>query len=346
MRLIGATGLAAILVAGVPPLLSAKPISLSAEQVANLSLQTQSAEPVDVAPLGSFPGTLTPTLQGRQMAAAPFAGLVQSVRVVEGDQVRAGQVLATLYSPEAVRISGDLGQSEVAYRSALASARRTRTLADEGILPVARAEEVEAQAAALGVQVRMNRQLLGGGAGGAFTLRAPISGRVSRVDLKPGEGVDAMSGGIVIDSSDALWVEVRLSASKASSVKVGDLVAIDNVETRGKVIAVGRAVDPKTRTVLLRAEVAGLADRFPGEMVNVTLLARVKEPTVALPRDAISRNGDTSQVFIAEGNRYTARAVEVVGYDGGKAYVTGLSGKDVVVTSGVSQLKALSERQG
>lgn len=327
----------------VPGAALSAPLKLAPAQEKAMGLTFARAEPTTQAPLASLAASVTPPMNGRKIVAAPFAGMVMEVRVLEGQSVRAGAPLATLFSRDALSVSSELAQARAELNVAAAAARRTRTLAEEGIVAGARAEEAEARAAQARAMVNERQRLMsvagGGGARpGEYVLRAPIAGKVARLDLQPGGAVEAMAMAAVIDRDDRLWLEARLPPALLGQVVVGAPVRVGQVD--GKVIAVGSSIDPRTRSVVLRAEIGAGSGLVPGRTTNMTVMGPAPSGAVAVPKAALTQSGGRDVVFVRGPQGYLAQPVTVVGAAGDRAVVQGLSAGTTVVTSGVIQLKS------
>lgn len=322
-------------------------IQLSPAQERNMGVRAVAVTAATETPLATLPATAAPPLNGRVVASAPFAGTVVRVDVLEGQSVKAGQRLAVLFSQEALRVSSDLAQAQAEVRAAEAAAKRTRTLAQEGIIAGARAEEAEARAAQARALANENRRLLSSAGGptgrpGEYALRAPIAGRVSQLNLQPGGGLEAMAPAVVIDRDDRLWVEARLPASLIGKVAIGNAVEVAGV--RGRVIAAGSAIDPRTRSAVLRAELPAGSGLVPGRATSVTVMGEAPASSVALPRAGVTRIDGRDAVFVKTSNGYRPQFVTVQGMSDTVAVVTGLKPGAVVAGAGVSQLKAAAGR--
>lgn len=311
-----------------------------------MGLRTAVASPVSEAPVATLSATAAPAMNGRMVAAAPFAGTVLRVDVLEGQEVRAGQALALLFSQDALRVGAELAQAEAELHAADAASRRARTLAAEGIIAGARAEEASARAGQARALVSEKRRLLsatgGGGRAGEYVLRAPIAGRVSQLNLQPGAGVEAMAPAVVIDRGGQTWLEARLPAPQAGRVKVG--AAVEAEGRRGRVVAVGSAIDARTRSVILRAELPPEADVVPGRAVWMTVYAKAPPGAVSVPRTAVVAVDGRDTVFARTAAGFQPVPVALVGQSSTAAVVTGLRPGIPVATAGVSQLKAAAGR--
>ena len=104
------------LAAATTPSLAAKPLALSAAQEAAMGVVLATAKPASSAPLAAAPATVTPPLNGRRVVSSPFAGTVSRVHVLEGQTVKGGAPLVTLFSRDVLTISSELAQSQAELR--------------------------------------------------------------------------------------------------------------------------------------------------------------------------------------------------------------------------------------
>ncbi|PZR33218.1 efflux RND transporter periplasmic adaptor subunit [Caulobacter segnis] len=320
--------------------LAAAPVTLSAAQEKAMGIVLAVAKPTSEAPVAALPGVVTPPLNGRRVVAAPFAGTVMRVHVLEGQTVRAGAPLVTLFSRDALSVSSELVQNQAELRVAEASARRLQQLASEGVIAGARAEEAQARLAQARAMVNERRRLLSGAGGtsGEYVLRAPTAGRVAALTAQPGGGLDAMAPAVTLDSADRLWVEARVSPEIARKLKVGYPVRVGDVG--GRIVALGGSIDPKTRSLPLRAELNTGAGLAPGQTVNVIVLSPAPAGAQVIPRGALVQDTSGARVFVKAAAGYEARPVTVLGAAGAEAAVTGLASGARVAASGAAQLKS------
>jgi cobalt-zinc-cadmium efflux system membrane fusion protein len=328
------------LVAAAPAIADPVGLSLTPTQIRGMGLIESPAVATREAPVASVACTVTPPLNGRAVASSPFAGKVVRIHVLEGQMVRAGQTLATIYSPDMVRIHSELLRASAQLGAANAAAQRTRLLANEGIVALARAEEADARATEARALVSEQKKLIGtaGGSGGVFELRAPMGGRVAQIALQPGAPVDAMGSAVVIDSTDRIWVEARLPVDLVGRVHTGDPVEVGGF--RGRVVAVAGTLDPRTHSAVLRAELDRNARLAFGQTATLNVMSRVPDAAVSVPRASVTRIGGRDTIMVRRGLRYVPVAVTVIGSSADRVVVSGLPARTLVVTAGVSQLKA------
>src|SRR5690606_38022834 len=108
----------------------------------------------------TLPGVVTPPPQGRVAVTAPFAGVVRQSLVMEGQSVAKGQRLAVVQSREVLSLGADLARARARLGVARQAATRSETLAREGVIAGARAEEAAAALREAEVEVSEKTRLL------------------------------------------------------------------------------------------------------------------------------------------------------------------------------------------
>jgi membrane fusion protein, heavy metal efflux system len=326
----------------------AKDVQLSAGQLKNLGIETAAVQAASERPVVALPALVGPARDSRVVVVAPFPGTVTGLMVLEGESVARGARLATVFSRDLLSVQSQLAQLQAELAVATAAADRTRLLASEGIVAGARAQEAEARASALRAQLEEQRQILAvapadAARAGSYVLTAPAAGRIASIDIEPGARVDAMESTIVIDKSDRLWLEAQLPADLVGQIKPGTVAAV--AAARGKVIAAGMTVDPRTRSVILRAEFPASSGLVPGSAVTMTLLVPAPGDTLSVPTAALARVRTEDTLFVETQSGFQSVKVNVLGRNSETAAVTGtLKPGQRVAVAGLSELKVLVEQ--
>lgn len=332
-----------------PPLAAtagAAPITLTAAQQGNLGIRTVALSEAAEQPLIVLPATVAPPPNATVAIAASFAGTVTHLAVVEGQTVAAGQPLATLFSHDMLASQSALRQAEAEETAAEAEAGRVRQLVEDGIAAGARLDEAaaraaRARAAAAELRHRVNKARPVRAEPGSYELSATIAGRVARIDVTVGGAVNAMGTAFLIDRTDRLWLEAKLPAALASSVKTG--MTVEAAGQRGRVVAVGSRLDPATRSLVLRADIPGHPALLAGQAVSMTIHTPATPGSFTVPQAAVTRIAGQDSVFVAYKDGFAAVPVRISGRGAQTLAVTGaLKPGDRVVTAGVSELKVLA----
>ena len=325
------------------------PDRLSAQQLRRLGIETVSAEAATDVPLGTVSATISLPPDAQVAVTAPFDGAIIRLHVIQGQQVSAGQALATVKSREPLQYGAELARAQARLGLAEASAARTRQLVDEGIVAGTRADEMNAAIRVARTDVAENARILrqaGASPTGKVTLRAPISGRVAAMTAQVGGPVMATSAPFVIESSTAFTLDLQLPERLAGQVRPGMRVAVPSTgtmpELSGSILSVGSSLDPATRSIIAKARIDGAPPLVAGKSVMVVIHHDSAQPGVSVPSRAMTTIDGKPHVLLQTGKGFAPRAVRVAGQSADRTILSaGLKPGDKVAVSGLSELKML-----
>ncbi|WP_345062716.1 efflux RND transporter periplasmic adaptor subunit [Acidovorax lacteus] len=299
------------------------------------------------------------TMSARATAVvrARVSGELVALRFQEGDEVRAGQLLAEIdprsYQAALAQAEGVLRRDQALLRNAQLDLKRYQELQERDAIA---GQQVDAQAslvrqlegtvAADQAQVDAARLQLG------YTkVVAPFAGRLGLRQADLGNVVGPTdANGIVsinqvrpIDASFAVpevhlpQMRKRLAAGDELPVELWDR-DFRQLLGRGRVVALDNAVDVATGTVKVKAAVAN-EDRalYPNQFVNVRLQVNRLESVLTVPATAVQNQ---SVYVVQDDNTVTQRRLRVGVTDGDRVSVEGdLREGDRVVTDGIDRLR-------
>ncbi len=283
-------------------------------------------------------GTVTPRPGRFAELAAPGPTRVARILVVPGQRVAEGD---TLIEFERAPFDAAAQSAATALETAQRTYARAVRLVQAGILPQKDSDQAAselAQAQVAAITARRAQQLA--------TLRAPLSGVVTRMSAVLGASVDATQPLVQIADPGALDVVFNVSPAEAAQLRDGDSVAVTVGEGAtgeplgpGAVTGVAAAVDSLTRAVAVRVRL-----RRPerplriGESVFGRLVTAVEPHAVTVPVAALvpAAGGEGFQVFVVDSERVAhVRPVTVGGRSETVAEIAfGLQAGEVVVTNG------------
>ncbi len=323
-------------------------IALSPAQRQKLAITLASAQPASELPFGTVPALVSLPPEARVAVTSPYGGTVTRIFVIEGQQVRAGQPLATVQASDSIQYSAALARARAELPVAEAQAKRLEQLSREGIIAPARADEARAAAAAARANVTENARLLGiahAGGNGTITLSAPITGRVAKVGVQTGAGLTNADAPFIVENVTALRLDLQIPERLAGQVQtgMGVIVEQDGKQAQGRVLSVGQSLDPATRSITARASLDKGITLVPGKAVMATLAGSQKGSGVAVPETAVAHIEDADYVFVTAPQGFARVKVVVAGRSGGKAFLSaGLKAGQQVTASSVAELKALA----
>lgn len=251
------------------------------------------------------------------------AGYIEKLYVnYTGQQVRRGQPLLSIYSPELLATQRELLRAkEIAgrfSRSALPEVRR----GGEELLEAAR-QRLELLDVPPDFVSRLEST---GEAQRAVTLTAPVSGFVTGKEIFEGQEVQPGLDVLTLTDLSRVWIEAELYEYESRSLRLGEKATVSlpydpGVRLTGHVAFVYPVLDPQTRTIKVRLEFPnpGLALK-PGMYVDVTPDLETSEGVV-IPDSAILDTGVRQVVFVERGGTFEPREVRVGNRGGAQALV-------------------------
>lgn len=293
----------------------------------------------------NLPGTLQPLHEA--VIYARSAGYVRHWYADIGARVNAGQLLATIESPE-VDLQVQEAQAQLKQATATLSLARSdldrwKSLARDSAVSRQELDQktaaYEASAATANAQ-RANVQRLTSVQGFSRVI-APFAGVVTarNVDVgalvSPGtSGAGTGGAGLFrVSQTDTMRVYLNVPQSLVASIHVGQPAKVSLAERRdhvfdGRVVRTSNALDPGTRTLLVEVDVAN-KDRslLAGSFVQVGLATTAAQAPIVVPANALLVNADGTQVIVVDNHNVAHYHKVTVGRDYG-ATVEILSGVD------------------
>ncbi len=179
------------------------------------------------------------------------------------------------------------------------------------------------------------------------SLRAPFTAEVIVRNATIGEVVDPNKILFTVADLSTVWVRADFPEQQAGRLKTGLPVevrvsAYPDTIFRGAITYVGAVIDPATRTVTARADVANPDGQLRPEMFAEVTLVTDEQSVLSVPRAAVQQVGSRTVAFVVRGpRRFESREVTL-----GQAsseyiqVVAGLTSGDEVVTEGSYALKS------
>ena len=300
-----------------------------------------------------LPARLTWNESRTQRIYPAFAGRVTAIRADVGQTVKVGAVLAQMASPDFGQAQADAARASVDAQLTQKSLARQKELLAAGVIARKDFEQAEADAARAQTEVAraQARTKLYGGASSVnqqLGLVSTISGIVVERNLNPGQELRPDQSGVgvpalfVVSDPTSLWVQIDARERDVASLKVGsqfDLIVptLPNEKFVGKVLASSDAIDPTTRTIKVRGEVANPDRRLKAEMLASARLERHLGGGLVIPASSVVLRGTQHTVYVQSGvGIFEPREVRLSYQDSKQAVVArGLEAGDKVVSENV-----------
>ena len=174
-----------------------------------------------------------------------------------------------------------------------------------------------------------------------FSLNSPIDGIVVERNATVGASVGTDANVFKIMDLSRVWIDANVFEKDLQQVRPGQEVkltvpAFPGSTFSGKVILINSVVDPDTRTVKVRTEVANPDGRLKPDMfANVQIVTALNRTAISIPQSAVLNDEGKTVVFIADGNGYKKRQVQPGIQNNDRVeIIDGLAAGDKVVVKG------------
>jgi RND family efflux transporter MFP subunit len=333
-------------------------ITLSDAQRRALGVKLGTVEPVTGSISTPFPARVVVPNDQLRVVSTPLSGLLESLRVAEGQLVHQGDVLAVVQSPDLLEAQRAYVEALSRHQLAESNFKRDRQLYEEGIIAERRYLESRARYQEARTDLEQRRQILELAGmdepalkrlaetrrlSGRLEVRSPLDGVVLQQMATPGQRLEALDPIYKVGQLHPLWLEIHVPLDRLQGVEPGSPVRVLDPAVDAKVITVGRMVHAEDQGVLVRAEVReGSSLLFPGQFVKVELLRPRAAGGFRVPRGALVRRDGRTWVFVSRGDEIVPTPVEVVAEESRSVVVRGaLRPGDRVVSHGTSAVKAI-----
>jgi cobalt-zinc-cadmium efflux system membrane fusion protein len=342
---------------------------------ARLSLEAVERGRIEIGAVStqSFPQTLeVPGRLALNEDAAARVGTIVTGRVTRvlatvGDYVKKGQALIYIHSHELLDARANAAKARAALtekEKALAYARAELDRADRLLAAkaVSRREQAHAAAnvAAATAELEQARAELSRASEWLehlsaphdshddIVVYAPINGVVLKRDVTLGTVVNEASDLMIIANLDTLWAIAEAPQHQAASVRAGQQAEIristfgDRLFT-GRVIHIGAALNPETRTAQVRCLVNNpRGDLRPEMYATISIASEAAQQVLAAPSDAVIEMQGERVAFVAlEPGLFEKRTVQTGRERNGMIEITGgLKPDERIVTRGCFFIKS------
>jgi RND family efflux transporter MFP subunit len=282
--------------------------------------------------------------------------IVREVHVLEGQDVRAGQLLFTL-DQRSDTSNVDKARAQVARdRADLTEAentlRRNQELAAKNFVSQAVVDTARSKVEALRSTLQADEAASRSSdiALGNNRITASIDGRIGAINVHAGSlAQPAGAPMLTISQLDPITVTFALperelavllaSYPKGDAPVTAQLAGERRVD--GQLVFIDSASDPQSGTIKMKARFPNEQRlMWPGTFVNVSLVSRTLPQAVVIPAQAIVTGPDEKFVYLVKpDSTVAAQKVAVVNIDQGEAAVTGLQPGARIVVEGTQNLR-------
>jgi membrane fusion protein, multidrug efflux system len=282
------------------------------------------------------------TAEDIQQATSKMPGTLERVLVKTGDNVRKGQLLATMDDQV---MQKSMAQMETQLRFAEDLYNRQKGLWDQKIGTEIQFIQAKTSKEAVEQQIATMREQMG-----QTNIYAPLSGTVDMVILKSGQAIAPGMPLCNIINMSNLKISGDVTEAYASKVRQGDQVKVMfpdmNKEITTKVKYVSKAINPMNRTFGVECFLPTGADYRANQVAVMKIVDYAKANAIVIPVNLIQVAEDGDFVLIVEKTTDNQAVVKKVlvkqgqNYNGEVEILSGLKAGDQVISTGFQDVNS------
>lgn len=288
--------------------------SLTAEQIKTVGITLGSIENRDLTASIRANGTLTVPNDKKANATSLYGGVIKAIAVQLGDQVRKGQLVATIENPQFIQLQEEYLTTASQLILAEQELERQQELhaGNAGVkrnLQQATAElgGLRTRRASLGQQLQLMgippANISDANLKNTISVVSPVGGTVSAVTANIGSYVDVSSPIAEIVDNSQLHLDLQVFERDVPRIEVGQQVHFTVTNNPGKsytatVFSIGASFESGSKNIAVHARIEGDKSGLIDGMAIMGAVSLDDVTTPAVPDDAIVEADGKHYIFI------------------------------------------------
>jgi cobalt-zinc-cadmium efflux system membrane fusion protein len=291
-------------------------VELTMQQAETIGLEMKPLEERNLGNNIKVTGTLELFPQDRANISPFIGGNVKSIKIIEGDQVKKGQVLAYLEHPDIISMqqefqekNGDLvflkqdfERKQILYDKGVSSGKEFQMAQSKFRSTTSSVNALKSKLRLLGLKID---KIADGQIFSAVPIITPISGFVDEVMVNLGDYVAPQTKMFTVSDNSKLHVDLIVYEKDISKVKLDQQIFFTvaskpNEILKAKVHSIGKTFETDPKALHIHADMDNKnGDLLPGMYVEGRIV-QGKKMGYAVPEEAIIKEGEQSFIFILD----------------------------------------------
>ncbi|MES2827731.1 MAG: efflux RND transporter periplasmic adaptor subunit [Bacteroidota bacterium] len=297
----------------------ANALELTSEQMETVGITIGNIEQKNLDAVVKANGQLAVPPQNKADVSILSGGIITRINVLEGQQVRKGQVLATINNQDLIKIQQDYLASRNSFVYVEAEYERQKQLqaADAGTgksyqsaqatfnAEKSKLTAYESQLRQLGVSPA---SIAKGKIISQFPVLSPINGTVGQITANTGAFVQPGTSIMEVVDNSKIHCDLTVFEKDLMAVKVGQKVSFqltnqENQLISGRINGINKSFENESKGVIVHAVIDNAKNKnlIPGMYVTA-LISTGSKLMPALPVDAIVRSEGKQYIFVVDEN--------------------------------------------
>lgn len=291
-------------------------VELTMQQAETIGLEINPLEKKSLGNTIKVTGKLELFPQNRANISPFVGGNVRSIKVIEGDKVNNGQVLAYLEHPdiismqqefqekndELVFLKQDFERKQILYDKGVSSGKEFQMAQSKFRSTTSSVKGLRSKLRLLGINTD---KVLQGHIFSSVPITTPISGYVDEVMVSLGDYVAPQTKMFTVSDNSEIHVDFKVYEKDIRKVKEGQeiyftVAAKPDQLLKAKIHAIGKTFESDAKALHVHADVHNDdKELLPGMYVEGRIVQDAKM-AFAVPEDAIVKEGEQSYIFILD----------------------------------------------
>jgi membrane fusion protein (multidrug efflux system) len=269
---------------------------------------------------------------------AKTAGIVEKIHIIEGERVKAGQLLVKFEDAET---AAELEAQKALARAAFLAYDRATKLIEKQNVAQARVDDLLSAWKSSEARVKVIEARLAD-----LKLVAPFAGKVGLKRVSTGALVQPGTVITTLDDDSIIRLKLSVPEGSLSSVRAGleveaTTAAYPNRVFQGKVSSIDSRVDQITRAAEIRADIPNADGAIkPGMFMSYKLVLARRDNALLVPEEALLAEGARQFVFAVVDGRAQKREVKIGDRGAGEVEIlSGVKAGENVVVGGIQKVR-------
>jgi cobalt-zinc-cadmium efflux system membrane fusion protein len=291
-------------------------VHLSEQQFKSLGLKVDVLSRRNIASYVEANGKLEVPPQNEATVTAIIGANITAIKVIEGDKVKKGQALAYVSHPNLIKLQTDYINSRNQLEYLEKEFLRQQKLYEEKVgsgkeFQKIKSEYQSMKGDVLGLEAQLKQiglrldKLKEGAIYEQAPIISPINGHIRLVEIKMGQYVEPQTEMFEIVNVEHIHADFMVFEKDMHKVKEGQKIrfsvqSLPNKELEAVIYSVGKSFEEEPKALHIHAEIENKEGLLiPGMYVRGQILTD-DVSGIALPEDAIVKEGDSYFIFTAK----------------------------------------------
>ena len=293
-------------------------VEISTSQFDALNIKLGTVKKRNMAGTFTANGQLEVPPQNEASVTTVYGATIKSINVIEGQQVKKGQVLAYIAHPDIVAIQTKFLNAFNQFQLKEKEYERQKKLYDAGVasgenFQVTATEFQNAKETMNGLKAQLHllninaAQVAQGKLAQKIPILSPITGAVEKVKVKTGQYVSAQTELFEILNVEDVHADLMVFEKDIENVAIGQQVRLTlksrpGLEMMANIISVGRVFEENPKAVHIHAEIENKPKNLIPGMYLTGKIITTNHLIEAIPTEAVFTENNRDFIFKTEEN--------------------------------------------